>query len=61
MHILIYRDITHPNGPVVVEAYHSLNLAVLVMWQHRMGLIQFCIEHPFEDMLRLPIGDQEDG
>jgi hypothetical protein len=58
MHIVIYRDFKADNGPVVVETYHSLNLAVRKAWDVRRNLIQFCIDHPFSDLLFLPWNDE---
>lgn len=44
-----------------VELYYSLTLASRRAWEITISrdemLISFCIEQPFEDMLRLPIGD----
>jgi hypothetical protein len=57
VHVLVYRDINAPNGPIIIETYYSLNLAVLKMWQVRRTLIQFCIDHPFSDLLTLPTPD----
>ena len=54
-HIIVLRE----HLRFEVELYYSLTLAVRRAWEITKSrdaqLISFCIEHPFEDMLTLPI------